>query len=557
MRIRSVFARRPVAAITLCVTTALTLVLAQGPLAANASPATDIGVAPNAVGALDCNGYSPIQRLIKPNGVCTDPRSIYDGQGARFEDNGHYIGHDEPSLRFLSSVPGSGNDVTWNETLPSDPAASPAVASPGSDVTHWFELSIAPWFGMALCDPYSYPQTACKPESDANAPGRGSSSFIGGGSSFLEVQFYPPGFAPFVDNISCDNAHWCASLHINDAECTLNFDHCNPNCVEPTNFAFIQMDGVPTGPPSPQLANLATNTPNAETLLMNPGDKLRVHIFDADLSGGGRALEVHVSDLSTGHSGFMQASASNGFMATLIGNCHGVPFNYEPEYNTAEPQNLVPWAALQGGILTEYEIGHFTPCTSITGPATFSIPGFSDPLWLNCHGPYETSADGGSNPEIADGFCFPAGDTHGGTAPPNEVTGCTDLFNGDVDFDGTSYRTDWPNSVTPSAFPSTFQQSQPSSNGHSYAGVQFETDAAASETTCGPSTLSGCAVPAPIAPGSFYPYWTQALVNGHCVWEFGQMTNGDTFGGDAQYDGPSAYFFGTLSSDVLPNPNCS
>jgi hypothetical protein len=28
----------------------------------------------------------------------------------------------------------------------------------------------------------------------------------------MELQFYPPGEAPFVDGISCDNAHWCAAL---------------------------------------------------------------------------------------------------------------------------------------------------------------------------------------------------------------------------------------------------------------------------------------------------------------------------------------------------------
>jgi hypothetical protein len=32
------------------------------------------------------------------------------------------------------------------------------------------------------------------------------------------------------------------------------------------------------------------------------------------------------------------------------------------------------------------------------------------------------------------------------------------------------------------------------------------------------------------APGEFYPYWTLAKVNGTCVWEFGQMTNGKTAG---------------------------
>ena len=187
---------------------------------------------------------------LKTTGACSDPRG-YDG--GRFYDNGHYIGHDEPIVRFLSDRPGSGNSTTWTETLPRDPHAAPTVKTPGSDVTHWFELSIAPWFSMALCNSRSFPLTQpCTPNSDANAP---STTSPGGGSSFLEMQFYPPGFAPFVDSISCDNTHWCASLHINDLECDTNFV-CNPNCIEPTNFAFIQRDGVPTGPPSPQLANL-------------------------------------------------------------------------------------------------------------------------------------------------------------------------------------------------------------------------------------------------------------------------------------------------------------
>jgi hypothetical protein len=536
------------------------LLLALAACALPAAARAGDGVAPNAVGALDCNGFSPIQKTLKPTMVCTDPRSIENGAGARFEDNEHYIGHDEPSIRFLSDVPGSANNVTWTETLPKDPAALPTVATPGSDVTHWFELSIAPWFGMALCDQYSYPQTACKPLSDTNAP-RNPPTFDkgGGGSSFLEVQFYPPGFAPFAENISCDNSHWCASLHINDLECTARFNHCNPNCIEPTNFAFIQRDGVPTGPASPQLSNLATVTPNQQTLLMNPGDKLRVHIFDANLAGGGRALEVHIDDLTTGQSGLMQASAANGFMATIIGNCKGVPFNYEPEYDRALPQNIVPWAALLGGILTQYEIGHFTPCTTLSDERAFDFGTFTDPVWLTCNGPYEAAADTGTPEGFAgDAPCFPFGDTHSAfNSDPNLVTGCENFANGgDIDFDGTSYWPDWPNSTTPNTFPSTFLQDQPSSNGNAYASAQFETDAAASESTCSSSTLSGCAVPAPGSPGAFYPYFTQASVGGACEWEFGQMANGNAFGGSAQYDGPSAYFFGTLAGPIIPNPHC-
>jgi hypothetical protein len=160
------------------------------------------------------------------------------------------------------------------------------VKTPGQDRTHYAELTVAPWFSMALCNQFSYPLLPCQPNSDVNAPASVNfptppGVYPGGGSSFLEMQFYPPGMAPFIDNISCDNTHWCASLHINDLECTTNFGSCNGNCIEPTNFAFIQTNGVPTGPPSPQLADTATELPNKHTLLMNPGDHLVIHIWDA------------------------------------------------------------------------------------------------------------------------------------------------------------------------------------------------------------------------------------------------------------------------------------
>src|SRR5215470_17751385 len=104
---------------------AVFLVVLVGSGAGPAMAGSHAGVAPNAVGGLDCNGFSPIQHSVKLTGACSDPKG-YDG--GRFYDNGHYIGHDEPIVRFMSSQTGSGNDVTWTETLPRDPAALPSVA---------------------------------------------------------------------------------------------------------------------------------------------------------------------------------------------------------------------------------------------------------------------------------------------------------------------------------------------------------------------------------------------------------------------------------------------
>jgi hypothetical protein len=527
-------------------------------VAAESSSAAITTLIPKAVGGLDCNGQSPIQAPVKRSMLCTDIRGFAGVDNAnvwnnRFYDNGVYIGHDEPDMTFQSTAPGSGDAVNWSEKLPTDPAAAPTVSTPGSDVNHWFELSVAPWFSMAMCDPNSYPQLPCTPQSDRNAPrcnGMACSphEYPGAGSAFMEMQFYPPGFAPFSDSTSCDNKHWCAALTIDSAECTLNFANCNPNCVEPVNFAFIQTDGVPAGPPSPQLSDLNTLTPNNATLLMNPGDVVTVHMADAPAPGGGKAFEVVLNDMTTGQSGFMQASAANGFANTSIVDCSGTPFNFQPEYNTAKAGNITPWAALQTDISTQFETGHFEACTSLGQAVTFHVSGSSvtDKTWNKCNGPYENSApggDGGSQPEAGDAFCYPKGDTHGAqNTAPDQVTGCTDgvLQNGDLDFDGNPYWADWPTGPSPTAtFPGSFVQSLPTQgNGAQYGQFFIQTDLALSESTCTASSLSGCTVPPPNAPGKFYPYWSRVDVHGNCTLEFGNVSTGrgvNTFGGDAQY----------------------
>jgi hypothetical protein len=551
---------------------AVALIASQALLGAGASAAPGApaaashSVKPRSVGNLDCNGYSTIQKSVSDRKlVCTDIRGLERDAAEyhhRFYDNGHYIGHDEPSIRFLSSRPGSGNDVTFTERLPLDPKRLPTVNHPGRDVTHWFELSPAPWYGMSICDPNSYPQTPCTPNSDSNAP---HGSFPGGGGAFMEMQFYPPGEAPFRDNISCDNTHWCAALNIDSLEARANGQMQN-GCVEPVNFAFIQRNGVPAGPPSPQLSDLATLTPNSQTLLMNPGDVVRTRMFDANLGGGQHAFEVKISDLTTGQSGFMIASAANGFMNTSIFNCSGTPFNFQPLFNTARAANSIGWSVLLSGILSEYEIGHFIPCSSFSGPPITLTGAFTDTSGRFCDGAYENAGPpdtGTTSQELSDALCYPKGDTHGGVSPPNEVTGCEDNFtqNGDLDFDGTPYYADYPDSLNPGPFPSPILQLQPRTDGHRYANLQFETDAPASEfVTCQPGSESGCRVPPPNSPGNFYPYWTQAMVGGQCVWEFGNMTNGNTFGKDRQYAHLVAHGFFKgqfdLASRVRDNPNC-
>ena len=61
----------------------------------------------------------------------------------------------------------------------------------------------------------------------------------------------------------------------------------------------------------------------------------------------------------------MVASASNGFMNTNVNTCDGTPHTFHAEYATAAQQNQVPWAALEGGVLMQQEIGHAESCNSV------------------------------------------------------------------------------------------------------------------------------------------------------------------------------------------------
>ena len=453
-------------------------------------------------GNLDCNGYSAIQSPLRPRMTCADFFNLEYGQ--RGYDNGHYIGHDEPSIEFISTAPHSGNSVQWDITLPSE---RPLPA------TQTFENYVAFWFAMAMCDVNSFPNGACIPDSDQNTPTLA-------GSAFMELQFYPPGFPPFVTQISCDLTHWCAALNIDSLE--VNGSGLNPNCTEPVNYAYLQTNGIPAGPPSPANATLATFTPNGQTLMMNQGDHLRVTITDTPAG-----LLTRVEDLTTGQSGYMVASAANGFQNTDPNTCAGTPYNFHPEYDTGKFGNFVPWAALEANIDFAVEIGHF-------------IPG--------AHGDNDTD----------DGACFP-GPT---------LAGC---LGADVEFDGTSYRYDWPdgsrNHATSLAIRSVrgggigpLSRSDDSGYSRPYPIVFFQSDVSASEQTCQPNGV-GCVVP-PVG-AKFYPFYSlvgaegSGASSGNCALLFGNVTgNGATdFGRDKQYGAADLpWFFGQNSGGPRVNP---
>jgi hypothetical protein len=544
---------------------------------------------------LDCN-VTVLQRF------CTDPHGKpYDGSPGRFIDpkTGKYVGHDEPSVKFISSRPGSGNTFSYAMKLPTDPRRAPTASG---SVTHYGELSIAPWFGLPICDPASYPQHPCTPLSDSNSGLISDPNAAG--SAFMELQFYPPGFTPFVDSASCSRTQWCAALTIDSLECTFNFATCNNNCIEPVNFSYLQTNGVPPGPAAPQDPNVGTFFGNASTLKLNPGDTLAVSVSNVPDSGspdiGGLRAVVH--DVTTGQTGFMVASAANGFANTSITDCSGTPFSFHAEYSTAEQQNQVPWAALEGGVLMEQEIGHGETCSTLSNKLGFAAifsdgSSYSDPdVYQTCNGGSEGPAATGEGPcnatgtvcqhattqgtsgpvacptedstsgalcEFSDAYCFPKGSRPAtidgvATTESSELNFCyqTAFQNGDLDFDGTGYVPDWPNGSK--NFPTSIQYAGPFTRGHPYPDIQFETDVAASEALCDTATGAGCTAP-PIS-AQFYPFWTltsKQSRSGGCVWNFGNVNPGVTtndFGKAAEYGTPDvARFGGTLTSAVMPN----
>ena len=61
----------------------------------------------------------------------------------------------------------------------------------------------------------------------------------------------------------------------------------------------------------------------------------------------------------------------------------------------------------------------------------------------------------------------------------------------------------------------------------------------------------------PPGPGHFYPYWTLARDRQFvCAWEFGNVRDGETFGGDAQYGQVSFNPPGAFTSQIQRNPSC-
>src|SRR5271165_7408782 len=420
---------------------------------------------------------------------------------------------------------------------------------------------------MAMCDdqsapnpggsPSAGPNIKCLPDSDKNiydGSDPAKPDYIGKhpGSAFMEMQFYPPGWIT-----SNSLTQWTAALNIDSDSQNQNTGQGNNQAcggaIEYVNFAYIQTDGVPFPPGSPSPLGPLVST-NANTLFMNPGDELIVKLADTE-----HGLKVTVQDSTSGQSGFMVASAANGFAEILFDpngdNCdfatHNLPYDFHAMYATSTEHTRVTWTAHSFNIAFSDEIGHFESCSTV------------DQEGGNC-----TSTAADDPPGIDDAFCFDAAFAASFGLIP--IGGCIDA---DIDFDGVPYRKDtWPGTFE-NPFLDFRLHAQPvifssplfiNSWGkkESYSRAAFETDLPRIETNTNPPCQRHLSNPADPNPGQgcvnppvgadFYPIYSTRLGEDGCRWQVGGAHlpfTTETFGGTSTAE------YGPLVAFLYPASN--
>jgi len=535
-----------------------------GPFAGAATGATNHPLAPHAASS---NYGDQDPYCASATATCADPAT---GQG------GQYVGHDEPSVEYKSGVPGSGNDMTYVVTLPTDPKQQPNAIGAGS--TTWnFQLRPTFWFGLTMCDTESAPEftKTCTPDSDANnlvGSDPNAPDYIGKhpGTAFMELQFYGPGYVPQFEGFGCGATVYCAAMTIDSRTLdqnngVFNTRACNAFIIggqEPINWAYITRSGVSQAPANPLFTgtfsapNFAAVNPDlSKDLVMNPGDRIRIHMHDTP-----DGFRVDMTDITTGQDGSMTASMANGFGHVLFTpgstTCQEAPYAFHPAYSTANPRGNV-WTAHTYNVAFSDEIGHFENCLALDANFNCSSAGSQDP-----------TLDGD------DTNCVPGTDS-----ALVKIDGC---FNPDNDYDGQSYQLDWPGTnpvpgQDRKLHPSPVIFTSPLIGGSiNYSTVAFETDlprieasdSQASPPFCNSSTGANCVNPPTGA--QFYPFFSTRIDNGSCAWqEGGRFIPGtrNDFGGNSTSEfGPLLFtlfprsgFKATLATDDfnsgnMPNP---
>ena len=137
------------------------------------------------------------------------------------------------------------------------------------------------------------------------------------------------------------------------------------------------------------------------------------------------------------------------------------------------------------------------------------------------------------------------------------IDGC---LNSDEDFDGQSYRKDWPGTIPNVAKDQALHAqpvvfTSPTTNGQNYQSMAFENDMPAIEAQgaqanppfCNQTTGANCVNPPHGA--KFYPFYSTTMRNGSCAWQEGGKFLPNTTN---DFGGSSTTEYGHLAEDPLP-----
>ena len=231
---------------------------------------------------------------------------------------------------------------------------------------------------------------------------------------------------------------------------------------------------------------------------MNPGDMISIHMSDAPAPGGGDAFEVVISDLTTRQTGFMQASAANGFMTTSTGRLLRHAVQLPAGVSTPPPRPT----SSAGRCSRPTSAPSSRPVTSSRAPRS---PTRSPTVRRDRHGRdvqpvqrpvRERGTARQHHAETSDAMCYNKGDTHPGYDGP----GTSQRRTRSPTARTTSPRTaTWTSTAARTGrngrpacgtnlYPSSFLEQFPTTNGRQYSQFFFQTDIALSEATCTPPT---------------------------------------------------------------------
>ncbi len=262
--------------------------------------------------------------------------------GARSYGQGCY-GHDEPALDPISSVPGTGQDVTWTIKLPKS----------GSERSL---LDVGPtfWVGATLSDSSSVAHRV-----------------------FSELQFYPDSsLLPQTGS------------NINTACTKFGFNvQYTPGTWSVCDFTWGLYGATPSQwqETAAYVKVLDLNTNPNKPLYLHSGDVITVHVFNSH-NKYNEAVQM-ITDVTTHQKGYMvmDSNATTGAGSAANPGKGDGPLTLP--YSTNTTSNAMPWGVVDGTPFAfSWEIGHANIYTHGTQPEC--VPGQWD-----CYS-YDTDPDG-------------------------------------------------------------------------------------------------------------------------------------------------------------------